>query len=57
MDDEMKEALKVYLKENLSVGIDVGYAYGYHGRRVEVFLMLDGERFSSWAEPLPDNDN
>lgn len=57
MDDKMKEALKEYLKENLSVGIDVGYDYGYHGRRVEVSLMLEGERFSSWTDSLPDNDN
>lgn len=54
MTDEMKEALKEYLRDNLSISIDVGY--GYNGRRVEVTLTLEGEEFSRCSDSLPDND-
>lgn len=56
MTDEMKEALKEYLRDNLSISIDVGYSYGYNGRCVEVKLYLEGEEFTSSSDSLPDND-
>ncbi|WVS24625.1 hypothetical protein PSPHG_CDS_0144 [Pseudomonas phage Psxphi15] len=56
MTEEMKEALKEYLRDNISISIDVGHDWGYHGRRVEVKLFLEGEEFSSSSDSLPDND-
>ena len=56
MNEEMKEALKEYLRDNISISIDVGYDYSYSGRRVEVRLFLEGEEFSSSSDSLPDND-
>lgn len=56
MTDEMREALKEYLRDNIYISIDVGYDYGYNGRRVEVRLFLEGEEFSSSSDSLPDND-
>lgn len=56
MTDEMKAALKEYLKENMSIMIDVGYDYSWHDRRVEVKLFLEGEEFASSSDSLPDNN-
>lgn len=56
MTDEMKEAVKEYLRDNLSISVDIGYDWGYNGRRVEVKLWLEGEEFSRSTDSLPDNN-
>lgn len=55
MDKETLElAIKEYLKDNLSVTVDIGYDYCYDGRRIEVSLILNGEVFSQHSDRLPE---
>lgn len=56
MTEEMQEAIKEYIKDNLSITVDVGYDWGYHGRRVEVSIYLEGEKIAYSSDSLPDND-
>lgn len=56
MTDEVKQALKEYIRDNISISVDIGFEWGYSGRRVEVKLFLEGQEFSSSSDSLPDND-
>lgn len=51
--DELKEIFKLYIKENLTVEVDVGYDGYYGGRCVKVILLLEGEEFSNHYDSLP----
>ncbi len=54
MNEELKEQIKEYLKNNLEVTVDVNYSYAYDGhQRVEVTLFLEGEQFSRSSDSLP----
>lgn len=53
MSEEMKEMFKQYLKENLSVGVDIGFDDYYGNKRVLVSLSLEGEEFSTHYDSLP----
>lgn len=52
MNEELKEQIKEYLKNNLEVTVDVNYSYDYD-ERVEVTLFLEGEQFSRSSDSLP----
>lgn len=51
---EFKAAIKEYLSENLRVRVDVGFDYGYHGRRIEVELVLGGEVIAVASDKMPE---
>ena len=49
MTDEMRDAVKALIRETLTVSVSVDHSwdpYSSAGRRVEVTLYLDGEKFS-----------
>lgn len=53
LSNEMKEALEAYIKEKLSVCVDVSYPYYNNRASVRVDLCFDGETFSYWSDDLP----
>lgn len=53
MNEELKDQIKEYLRNNLEVAIDVNYSYDYDGQRVKVILFLEGEQFSQSSDRLP----
>lgn len=53
--EEINQCIKEYIKENLRVGIDIGYSYSYSGRRVEVQVFLDDDLISYASDSLPEN--
>jgi hypothetical protein len=53
MTAEMQELIREYIRENLSVRIDVGRDWGWHGYRIRVDIKLDGEVISTTEDSLP----
>lgn len=53
--EEINQCIKEYIKENLRVGIDIGYSYSYSGRRVEVQVFLDDDLITYASDSLPEN--
>lgn len=43
MTTEMEQSIKQYLKDNMSIRVDVGYDRGWGCNRVEVTLLMDNE--------------
>ena len=51
LSDAVKEEIKEYLKNNLTIEVDVGYDWG--DRVVKVSLFLDGVPFTASSDTLP----
>ena len=47
MNEEMKEALKQYLKENLTISVDSTVASGFEPDHLTVSILIDGEFIAS----------
>jgi hypothetical protein len=52
--EEMKEALRTIIRDELSIEVDVGY--DYNRRYIKVTLHLNGEQFSEWSDSLPTSE-
>lgn len=48
-----REIIKEYLCEHLTVSVDVGRDWGWHGYRIRVDINLDGEVISTTEDSLP----
>jgi hypothetical protein len=42
------------LRDELSVEVDIGFDYGYHGNRIQVTLKLGGETISETRDSMPE---
>lgn len=48
MDDALREAIKEFLKESLTVSIEIGQSWDFSGgHRADVTLYIDGEKIAS----------